>query len=53
MQKRLSPRRRAYAGLMRTLMGIATVLTCALTVFLIAYVLIRGLPNVTWKLLST
>ena len=53
MQKRLSPRRRAYAGLMRTLMGIATALTCALTVFLIAYVLIRGLPNVTWKLLST
>ena len=34
-------------------MGIAVTLTAALVIFLIVYVLGKGLPNVTWKLLST
>ena len=28
-------------------------ITCALVVFILGYVLIKGLPNVTWQLLST
>lgn len=38
---------------MRALMGIAVTLTCALVLFLIAYILYKGLPNITWELLST
>ncbi len=49
----ISARRKAYIALMHTLMGIAVVLTAALVIFLIVYVLAKGLPNVTWKLLST
>ena len=49
----ISARRRAYIAVMRVLMGIAVTLTAALVIFLIVYVLGNGLPNVTWKLLST
>ena len=49
----ISARRRAYIAVMRVLMGIAVTLTAALVLFLIVYVLGKGLPNVTWKLLST
>ena len=50
---KISARRRVYIGVMSALMGIAVLLTAALVVFLIVYVLAKGLPNVTWKLLST
>jgi len=38
---------------MRMLMGLAVGFTAALTLFLIGYILLRGLPGLTWKLLST
>ena len=46
-------RRRAWGGMMRTLMVLCAVLTCALAVFLIAYVLVKGVPNLRWELLRT
>ncbi len=49
----LSPRRRGYIALMKTLMHIAAALTCALVLFLIGYVLWRGLPGLSWEFLST
>ncbi len=52
-QNSILRRRRAYAGLMKTLMGISTLLTGGLTLFLIVYVLLRGLPNLSWEFLST
>ena len=48
-----SIKRKAYGVTMRVLMGIAVTLTCALVLFLIAYILYKGLPNITWELLST
>ncbi len=48
-----SIKRRLRIGLLRALMGIATALTAALVLFLIVYVLAKGLPNITWELLST
>ena len=48
-----SPSRRAYIGLMKALMVLCSGLTGALVLFLIGYVLVKGLPNITWKLLST
>lgn len=46
-------KRIAYEILMRALMYISTGVTVALTLFLIIFVMAKGLPNVTWKLLST
>ena len=53
LQKKLSTKRKLYVTLMRTLMLISVGITCALVIFLICYVMWRGLPNITWKLLST
>ena len=53
MKDRLSGKRRAYAVIMKALMGTATALTAALVFFLIVYVLRKGLPNLSWQLLST
>lgn len=50
---KISGKRKGYIGLMRVLMWIATSLTAGLTIFLMAYVLVKGLPNITWELLST
>ena len=52
-KKAISGGRRAYILTMRILMGAAAAITAALVLFLIAYVLVKGLPNVSWTLLST
>ena len=46
-------RRKAYKFGMKALMLLCVGAVCALTIFLIGYVLLRGLPNVTWEMLST
>lgn len=48
-----SKRRTAYISCMKGLMWISAGLTCALVVFLIAYILTEGIPNINWELLST
>lgn len=53
LQNTVSGKRKAYAIIMRTLMALATLMTGALVLFLIVYVLARGIPNITWELLST
>ena len=45
--------RRAYAMGMKLLMGAAAVLTASLVLFLMIYVLSKGLSNLNWPLLST
>ena len=49
----VSKKRKGYIAVMKAVMGISTAVTCALVLFLIAYVLIKGLPHISWKLLST
>lgn len=51
--KNISRKRRIYIGTMKGLMGIAAALTSALVLFLIAYVFVKGIPNISWELLST
>ena len=46
-------KRNVYVWGMRILMWLAAGITAALTLFLLGYVLIKGLPNITWELLST
>ena len=48
----LSLRRRVYNRGMRALMWLCAGLTCALLVFLIGYIFCRGIPGLTWELLS-
>ena len=45
--------RKLYDFIMRLFMFLSVALTCGLVLFLIGYVLYKGLPNITWKLLST
>ena len=49
----MNKRRKLYIGLMRGAMILCTALTAALVLFLMGYVLVNGLPNITWELLST
>lgn len=51
--KTFSKERKLYIGLMKTLMAVSAVLTCALVAFLILYVMYKGLPNLSWELLTT
>ena len=46
-------KRNAYIWTMRILMWLAAGITAALTLFLLGYVLVKGVPNITWELLST
>ena len=46
-------KRNLYVWGMRILMWLAASITAALTLFLLGYVLAKGLPNITWELLST
>ena len=49
----LSGRRRAYDRVLRFLLYFCAALTCALLIFIIGYIFVRGLPHVTWEFLST
>lgn len=51
--KAFRTKRKAYNIIMRCLTIASAVLTCALAIFLIVYVMAKGLPNITWELLST
>ena len=53
MNPKRSGKRKVYIALMRSLMWFAAALCCALVLFLICYVLLKGLPHITWELLST
>lgn len=46
-------KRKAYIAVMRALMLICTLFTAALVLFLLCYVLLRGIPNITPELLFT
>lgn len=52
LNKKISKKRSAYIILMRVLMITATVITAALALFFVAYVCIKGFPNISWELIS-
>ena len=49
----LSKKRKAYIGGMKAAMYISTGITAVFVIFLVAYVFIKGIPNISWELLST
>ena len=53
MKGKISNKRKAYIYTMKLLMGMSVAITGALSLFLIGYVFVKGIPNITWQLLST
>ena len=49
----MNKKRKLYIGLMRGAMLVCTTLTVSLVLFLMGYVLAKGLPNISWELLTT
>lgn len=49
----MSAKRKIYNLSMRICMRLSIAVTCAITLFLIGYVLAEGIPNISWELLST
>ena len=49
----ISGKRKAYIHVLKVLTTVSTLMTCALALFLIAYVLIKGIPNLSWELLTS
>ena len=53
LNQSLSTKRKNFELLMKALMLLSVGLTALLVLFLLMYVCMRGLPNITWELLST
>lgn len=49
----MNRKRKSYIASMRGLMIVSTVITVALVLFILIYVFVKGVPNITWELLST
>ena len=52
-QKTISPSRKFYIGTMKFLMMLCAGVTCVITVFIIIFVLVKGVPCISWNLIST
>lgn len=53
MNHKMSNRRKSYIFSMKFLMWLSVGITAALVLFLVGYILVKGIPHVTWELLST
>ena len=51
--RNLSAGRRLYDRGLRVLLYLSGFLTCALLVLIIGYIFYRGVPNITWELLTS
>ena len=50
---KLSLKRRLYVAIMKGAMLLSTLICVALVLFMVGYVMVKGLPYITWELLST
>lgn len=53
LNKKTPLKRSCFIIIMRVFMLISAVLTASLTIFMIVYVAIKGLPHISWKFLTT
>ena len=49
----MTTKRTAYVWVLRLLMRLAVGITSALTLFVVGYVLVKGIPHLSWQFLST
>ena len=52
-QKTISTSRKFYIGTMKFLMMLCAGVTCVITAFIIIFVLVKGVPCISWNLIST
>lgn len=52
-QKALSPARKFYIGTMKFLMLLCAGITCVITAAIVVFVLVKGVPCISWNLVST
>lgn len=53
MKSKNRTKRKIYGAVMQTLVRIASVAVCLLVIFMTGYVLIKGIPNISWELISS
>lgn len=53
MRRKILDGKKLYICTMKALMGISVLITCSIVIFLIGYVLIKGIPYISWELVST
>lgn len=53
MEQGISKKRKAYIVTMKAFMGVSVMITCALVIFLIGYVLYQGVRHISVELLTT
>ena len=53
MNGKINAKRKIKALLLRALCTVSAAFTCALVLFLLVYILAKGIPNISWELLST
>lgn len=53
MESKIHVKRKAYEILMKTLVRIASAAVCLLVLFMTGYVMAKGVPNMSWELIST
>ena len=53
LHKKIPARRRLSVAMMQALMGISILAVTALVLFLVGYVMAKGLPHITWEFLTT
>lgn len=53
LNKKLPRKRSAYLLAAKAAMAVSVAATAALVLFMVGYVLVKGIPNITWELLST
>ena len=51
--EKMPPSRQGYVWLVRVGMWVATGLTALLTLCIVGYVLLKGVPNLSWEFVST
>lgn len=50
---KISAKRKAFTVLLKILMGISVSITCIIVLFIVGYVFYKGVPNISWELIST
>ena len=53
LNKSVSKKRKYYEFTVKTLMSVSAIVTAALVIFMFLYVIVKGIPNISWELIST
>ncbi len=52
-KNKVTAKRKLYIRMMYFIMGLSTLITCGLVLFMIIYIFVKGIPNISWEFLTT